>query len=334
MPVHEQSGVVDHVVHLIAEHEANGLEQETPAGQRRMCLQRLLPVVIEQRHLAQLLQRQQTRAHAVIDVVRVVGDLVGQVAQLRLQAGRAAVEEPSGHAVGFQAFEPLRVVARTMFEDALAGLEAQVQTVKRRVSLLQFVHHAQALQVVLETPPVFGVWVGCERLHAGVQRVLARMPEWRMAQVVRQRNRLDQIFIELQGPRDAAPQLRHLERVRQTRAEKIAFMVQKYLGFVNQPAKRGGVDHAVPITLEGRARGSFSLRVPASLTLRRVTGVWRQRLHGSLRRSLHQARTLASITCATSASGADRTTALPGRSITTNLISPASDFLSTRIRVR
>ncbi|MDT4842653.1 hypothetical protein FQZ97_765650 [compost metagenome] len=187
---------------------------------------------------------------------------------------------------------------------------------------------------MLEAPAIHGIFSGCERLHAGIQRVLARVAERRMAQVVGQGNGLHQILVELQRSGDAAPELRHFERVRQTRAEQITFVIQKHLGLVNQAAKRGGVDHTIPVTLESRACGCFRLGVSATTALRRVAGIRRQRLDGSFRHSLHQARTLASITWATSASGAVRTTALPGRSITTNLISPASDFLSTRIRAR
>jgi hypothetical protein len=42
-------------------------------------------------------------------------------------------------------------------------------------------------------------------------------------------------------------------------AEQIAFVVQKNLGFVDQPAKRCGVDDAVAVTLESGSgeRGGF-----------------------------------------------------------------------------
>jgi hypothetical protein len=128
----------------------------------------------------------QARAHAVVDVVRVVGDLVGQVAQLRLEAGLRAVQEAPGHAAGFGRLDALGIRARAVLEDALAGLEAEVQAVVLRVAVLQFVDHPQALQVVLEAA-VPG--------HAGVQRVLPGVAEGRVAQVVRQGNRLDQVFV-------------------------------------------------------------------------------------------------------------------------------------------
>ena len=82
-----------------------------------------------------------------------------------------------------------------MLQNALAGLERQVESVMGGVALLQAIHHAQALQIVLKT--------GAFRImgfQTGVERILPGMPEWRMAEIVRQRYGLDQVFIELQGP--------------------------------------------------------------------------------------------------------------------------------------
>ena len=124
----------------------------------------------------------------------------------------------------------------------------EVQAVERRVALLQLVDHAQALQVVLEAAVA---------RHAFVQRVLAGMAERRVAQVVRQRDRLDQVLVQPQRPRDRTAQLRHLDRVREPRAEQVAFVVQEHLRLVDQPAERGGMDDAVAVALElgaGRRR--------------------------------------------------------------------------------
>ena len=77
-----------------------------------------------------------------------------------------------------------------MFQYAFAGFKAQIQTVKLRVALFQTVHHAQALQVVLETA-VSG--------HAFVQRVLPGVTKRCVAQVVRQGDGFDQIFMQTQS---------------------------------------------------------------------------------------------------------------------------------------
>jgi hypothetical protein len=152
-------------------------------------------VLREQRHRGQLLEREQARAHAVVDVVRVVGDLVGQVGQLRLQAGLGAVEKAPPRR---RARAP-RCAARgqrAVLEDALARLEGEVQAVVLGVALLQRVDHAQALQVVLEAA-VLG--------HAVVERVLPGVAEGRVAQVVRQGDGLDQVLVQAQRGRCRAP---------------------------------------------------------------------------------------------------------------------------------
>ena len=58
-----------------------------------------------------------------------------------------------------------------MFQDAFAGFKAQVEAVECGVAFFKFVHHAQALQVVLEA---------AIRGHAFVQRVLTGVAERRV----------------------------------------------------------------------------------------------------------------------------------------------------------
>ena len=89
-----------------------------------------------------------------------------------------------------------------MLEDALACFEAQIEAVKVGVARLQAVDHPQALQVVLKAA-VFG--------HAIVQCVLTRVAKRGVAQVVRQRNRLHQVLVQPQSPRQGSRQLRHLQ---------------------------------------------------------------------------------------------------------------------------
>ena len=60
--------------------------------------------------------------------------------------------------------------------------------------------------------------VGGQRLHGFVQRVLPGVAERCMTQVVRQGDRFDQVLVELQGAGNAAPELRHFDRVCEARA--------------------------------------------------------------------------------------------------------------------
>ena len=105
------------------------------------------------------------------------------------------------------------------------------------------------------------------------QTILARMAEGGMTQVVGQADGFDQILVELQGPGDRAAQLGHLQRMRQPRAEQVAFMVDEDLGLVDQAAERGGMDDAVAVALEGVARGRRRAGVQPTARLGGVAGV-------------------------------------------------------------
>ena len=276
------AGGVDHVVHLRAQHAADGLVEQPPPGQAGVFGGGLAPMALHELDLGQVFDAQQARAHAIVDVVGVVGDLVGQVAQLRLQAGLAAVQEAVGDAARLLRLQPLRIGPRAVLEDALARLEAQVQAVELRVAVLQRIDDAQALQVVLEA---------AMRGHAVVQRVLSGVAEGRVAQVVRQRDRLDQVLVQAQRPGDRTGELRHFERVREPRTEQVALVVQEDLRLVDQPTEGRGMDDAVAVALKVVAGGRGRLRVPTSARQGRLAGPGRWRGDvGKQRRIGHRIR--------------------------------------------
>ncbi len=99
--------------------------------------------------------------------------------------------------------------------------------------------------------------------HAVVERILAGMAEGRVAEVVRQRQRLGQILVEPQRAGQRAGDLRHLDRVGQARAEMVALVVDEDLRLVLQPAERGRVDDAVAVALELAAGRRAGLAAPA-----------------------------------------------------------------------
>ena len=189
-------GGCNQVKHLVAEHQANSLVQPAPRvvrlPQRGVRGQRLGGKVGNQGHGLRLRKRDQTGAHTIVNVVRVVSDLISQIAQLRLQGGTLAQQEPCAHAApavdigGLALLNGGSVGARAMFQNALARLKAQVQPVKVGVALFQLVHHAQALKVVLKTAKVG---------HTGVQGVLPGMAKRCVAQVMGQGDGLHQVFV-------------------------------------------------------------------------------------------------------------------------------------------
>ena len=81
--------------------------------------------------------------------------------------------------------------------------------------------------------------------HAGVQRILASMPEGRVAEIVAKRNRFRQIVVQPQGARERARDLRHLDRVGEAGAEMVALVVDEHLRLMGKPAEGRRMDDAV-----------------------------------------------------------------------------------------
>ena len=320
-----RAGRLDHVIHLRAEHAPDGFVQPSLAvgrcAQLRLLAQGFVRKTGKQGHLAHVLQGDQTRAHAVVDVVGVVGDFVGQVAQLRLQAGLLAQQKACAYPalqVGISRllrFKGLGIGSGAVLQNAFAGLKAQVQAVVLRVTLLQLVDHPQALQIVLKATPV---------AHAVVQRILPGVAKGCVTQIMGQRDRLHQVFVQSQRTRHGPTQLGHLQRMRHAGTEQVALVIQKHLGLVDQAAKGAGMDDAVAVALELGAGGRGALRITSATAVGRVASVGRE----------HQAAQQKSITSRTRASGASRITARPGPSISTKVMAPAWAFLSKRIRAR
>jgi hypothetical protein len=172
--------------------------------------------------------------------VVVVGDLVGEVGDLRLDRRLRAGEKSFAERA-----QAACVLHRAVLEDAFARLEREVEAVEAAVTFFKHVDDPQRLQVVFEA---------AVRSHALVQRILARVPERRVTEVVRERNGFDEIFVDAQIAGDAACDLRDLEGVGEARAEQIAFVVHEDLGLVLEPAERRTVDDAIAIPLELGAR--------------------------------------------------------------------------------
>ena len=99
-----------------------------------------------------------------------------------------------------------RIDPLAVLDERLAHLERQVQAGELRIAFFQFIDAAQAEKVVVEP---------AEWLQALVECAFARVAERRVANVVGQRDRLGQILVEPQSPRDGAGDLRDFERVRQ-----------------------------------------------------------------------------------------------------------------------
>ena len=112
-------GLLDQVAHDLVDHAPDHLVDEAAAGQLAVAREHRVVLAREQRHAAQLLERHQAGAQAVVDVVVVVGDGVGEVRDLRLEARLAALDEALPELA-----ERARVRERAVLQDPLARLEA------------------------------------------------------------------------------------------------------------------------------------------------------------------------------------------------------------------
>src|SRR3954454_2484795 len=92
------------------------------------------------------------------------------------------------------------------------------------------------------------------------------MPERRMTEIVRERNRFGEVFIKRKRARDRATDRRDLDRMRQPRPQMIARPVEEDLRLVFQPAKRARMDDSRAIALKLGAK--WMLRFPIIPTAR------------------------------------------------------------------
>ena len=110
---------IDQIRDQTIDHAAHDLVHQAAAGEPRIPVADLRVVLEEQRHLEQLLHADEPGADAVVHVVIVVGDLIGEIGELRLQPGLLAADEALAELA-----ESQRVVVRAMLQYALAAFEA------------------------------------------------------------------------------------------------------------------------------------------------------------------------------------------------------------------
>ena len=115
-----------------------------------------------------------------------------------------------------------------------------------------------------------------------IEGAFARVPEWRMSEIVRQGDSLSQVLIDTERPRNAACDLRDLETVCETRAVMIALVIDEDLGLVVQAAKRGRMQDAVAVARVRTANGIWRLGKPPSAAIADILGKRRKPAIGRL----------------------------------------------------
>ena len=189
----------DHVLDQPADqaaHQFVGQPRRLDAG---ILVAHLAQQAADHRQAGKIGEREQLGAQSVIEIVRVIGDIICDRRDLRFGARVAPEREIEGRV---EVGDALRHAALAIFADRIAlgvGQRAvvlddpferfpgQIQPVEAGIAPLGRGDGAQGLGVVVEAAEV---------PEAGIERPLAGMPERRVAEVVRQRQRLGQVLVE------------------------------------------------------------------------------------------------------------------------------------------
>src|SRR5665213_1446332 len=206
---------------------------------------------------------------AVVDVVIVIGDVVAQRRRLRLGRGPSVERQIVLRVVAGDGLRERRLDRPIMLDGAFERFPGQVEPIEIRVAVLERRQDAQRL-VVMRKAAVLA--------HGLVERLLAGMAEGRVAEVMRQRQRLGEMLIQAQRPRQAARDLRHFEAVRQPGAVVVALVIDEDLGLVLQTPEGRRMDDAVAVALERRATRAFWLLTESAAAL-----VWHRGIRGKRR---------------------------------------------------
>ena len=130
---------IDQIGDQVIDHPPQNFINLPAARERRVLRLHFGVIVAEQRHRQQLLHGDEAGADAVLHVMIVVGDLIGEIRELRLESGLLAVDE------AFAEFaEQNRIVVGAMLQNSLAAFEGEVQSVEVRVVILELIDHPQA----------------------------------------------------------------------------------------------------------------------------------------------------------------------------------------------
>ena len=147
------------------------------------------------------------------------------------------------------------------------GLKIEIDGEPFEIVFFQHVNDAQALFVMMES----------ERT-AGVQRTFSRMPERRMSEIVAERDRFNEVFVETQRFSDRTGDLRDFKRMDEARAVMIPLRRQEDLCFILQSPEGFAVDDPVTVSLKGRADVAFFFRHTAALRIRGIARIRAEKL--------------------------------------------------------
>src|ERR1019366_8941153 len=119
---------------------------------------------------ADVINLKQAGLHAIVQIGCEVGNLVGQIDDLRLQ------RRPPPEQVAGEIWMLIGAVIARMLDDPFAYTEREVQTTMRSVTLLEMLDDAERMQVMVEAQSV--------AFQTLIERAFPSVAEWRGPDVV------------------------------------------------------------------------------------------------------------------------------------------------------
>src|SRR5579872_3989519 len=135
------------------------------------------PRLPEYRDIAsERLQIEQSRLKSIVQIGRVVRNLVHPIDQLRLER-RPLIEQ-----IFRELRELFRRIVPRMLHNPLANLKREIQPGEIKIALLKLLHDSQRVQIMIEISGMLP--------HPRIEPAFACMPKWRMPNIVNERQRL------------------------------------------------------------------------------------------------------------------------------------------------
>ena len=234
--------------------------------------------------LANLGKIDEARAQGVVEVMRVIGDAVGERRGLCLGGSEMREFEIMNGIIfkdrrGKSAFRVTRGRAAiglqkrsVMFDEPFQRLPSQIESIEGRVAAFELGDNSQPLCVMIEA---------AVRSHQFVEHILAGVAKRRVAKVMAKRQRLGEIVVEAERAGKRARDLTDFERMGEPGAEMVSLVRNEDLRLVGEPAEGRAMDGAVAIALKYRTRWRMRLCDQPPAASRRVGGVRRARADDS-----------------------------------------------------
>ena len=248
-------GVEDDVADLAVDEAADGEVAAALVGQETLLAADLGGGVVPDADVAfEAVLVEEAGVDAVVEVVAVVGDLVGEVGDLGFEGGGRG----GGGACGM-------IVGGGMLGKAFADLEGEVQAGERGVFLLEALDDAEALAVVLEPAVV---------AHELVEGVLTLVAVGGVAEVMSEGDGFGEVLVDAEGAGDVAGDGGDLHGVGEAGPQVVAGAVEEDLGLVFEPAEGARVDDAVAVALVLGSPVGGRLGIAAAARVGAELGEW------------------------------------------------------------